>query len=163
MGAELIVAVVPALIIAAVLYVYFSARFKEHAELITTLREHLDRSEKELASLERQASGMSRELSRLKEEMGRARSASGEDHQELLQRFEALREEYDILEKKMEHVQNESISGESAKQLMESPLVGEILELLKQGVSPMEIAQRKGMQVGEITLIKSLQKFTPKG
>jgi hypothetical protein len=45
---------------------------------------------------------------------------------------------------------------------MDSPLAGEVASLLESGVSPVEVARRKGMQVGEVTLINSLQQFAPK-
>ena len=159
----LVIAVVPALVVGAVIYLFFLGRFREHAQLIQSMSELLDRQEKELAASERQLARLTGEMKRLGEQQSRAGIASEEQHQELIQQIATLRLEYDKLEKKMDHVQDKSISTENAKQLMESPLVAEILDLLNQGVSPMEIAQRKGMQVGEITLIKSLRKFAPEG
>lgn len=42
---------------------------------------------------------------------------------------------------------------------VDSPLVKDVLQMLEQGVEPTEIARVKGIQVGEIDLIRGLKKF----
>lgn len=44
----------------------------------------------------------------------------------------------------------------------QSPLVKDIMQRLSNGQTPREIAREKGMQVGEVALIQSLNKFAPK-
>lgn len=44
----------------------------------------------------------------------------------------------------------------------QSPLVKDIMQRLSNGQTAREIAREKGMQVGEVALIQSLNKFAPK-
>lgn len=125
------------------------------------LLEERERREKELAALEAEQARLKSQISQFNQTLALFRQNMDEIEGRSIEDCTAIRKNMEALFKKIEQLQP-GISSESARELLDSPLVAEVLSLLEQGESPVEIARRKGIQVGEITLIKSLKKFSPK-
>jgi len=160
MWLPVIVAIIPSIFLFA-LFIMTRKSLTDLEIRQQTLIEERDRREKELALLEAEQAVLKKQITSFHQAL--ATLKKGVDHQQGHSQEErtALRKNMEALFHKMENLQPGG-SSDSAKELLDSPLVTEVLALLEQGVTPQEIARNKGMQVGEITLIKSLKTFSPK-
>ncbi len=135
--------------------------------------QHLSR---QVEQLERELADCQQTLKTQKQNYEEARQALGR----LREQQQALRAESDTLKTQLEK-QAERIAATPAPSpppppepgpnesgahrilgSFQSPLVKDIMQRLGNGQTPREIAREKGMQVGEVALIQSLNKYTPK-
>lgn len=125
--------------------------------------------EDQLNQLAHDGDKMKTERNLLRKDLSQAQHYQKELKNAFEKKLKLLKEEIsnlsDELDEQKEVVQTvqEPLSSATAKALEDSPLVSEILELFAKGESAIEIARKKGMQVGEVQLIKGLKKFKPKG
>lgn len=149
------------LLVALFLHWRTKARLEALEDLSRNADERSERWEGELASHEQAAARTKSQLQQWTRKQNQTSEDLSAKLDQLNAQVDALRREHEVLLDKVTHFQPGS-SRDHARALMDSPLANEILALLAQGVSPVEVARQKGMQVGEITLIKSLEQFHPK-
>ena len=121
------------------------------------LRRKLGEHERELADRERDYQKLN---TRCNEAMGRLKELkqkTGAGLKETVRRIDDNAKEIDQVATRVSRIPL-VVPGESgaAAPSISSPLVTEVMELLDQGISPEEIARQKGIQVGEIDLIRGL-------
>lgn len=133
--------------------------------------------------LSRQVEQLERELADCQKALKAQKKSEEETHQalgRLREQQTALRAESDALKSRLEEQaaqiaaapeptlppQAEPGPNESGAHRIlgsfQSPLVKDIMQRLRNGQTPREIAREKGMQVGEVALIQSLNKYAPK-
>ena len=154
---------IPLLLLLVILHLTNRRKLRETNALVLQLREQQERRERELASVERQLAGAAEERTKL----GRAQVVMRKQLEEALVGIEerlakqAERPIEPISEPKSPAPAAEP-AAETGPRLSDSPLVTEVLELLKSGQSAEETARIKGIQVGEVTLIQRLTSFAPR-
>ncbi|MDJ0841621.1 MAG: hypothetical protein QNK37_34250 [Acidobacteriota bacterium] len=157
--------------------------------LVLPLRRRLDAQREIVHNLQHRFEGIEKETGltahRLQEQHGRLSRLADEQHRQLddmLKKQTELREKMikrlrriDDAVLRLQTQQNEldrkienTVASAPPKPKppdhlrIDSPLVTEVLELLAQGKAPTEIAREKGIQLGEIDLIRGLKHFAGK-
>ena len=160
-----------------VLWRWVRGQLQTRDEMVYRLRQKLDQYERELAQLEK------RPLPPLNAEQWAKLQHWREGARTNLERLERdqekLAEEQRLLRAKLESqftsqpapVPRDEVSpgegtpseeGDRVLSSYQSPLVKEVVRMLAEGEAPVAIARKKGMQVGEVELIRALHKFSPR-
>ncbi|CAM2068775.1 hypothetical protein SCOR_25625 [Sulfidibacter corallicola] len=160
-----------------VLWRWLRGQLQTRDEMVYRLQQKLDQYERELAQLEK------RPLPPLNAEQWREfqqwRDGARSNLERLAQDQEKLTEEQRLLRAKLEAQftsrpappprdevsPDEAKPSEAGDQVLssyQSPLVKEVVRMLAEGEAPVAIARKKGMQVGEVELIRALHKFSPR-
>lgn len=150
-----------------------SQRQSADRQLLQHLSRQNDQLEHELADCQESLKTNRQTLAELRREVGQGQQQLAAAQQQLAaaqQDRDTVRSRLTELETKATDPVNPepapaSVAEPGARQILgsfQSPLVKDIMQRLADGATVQQIARDKGMQVGEVELIRALNKFAPK-
>ncbi len=156
----LLLALLPLLGLTILLHLFQTRKIRALSSQLLNLRTREERREQEMAALETQLAQASLQRNKLAQAQVNLR-------QQCEQRLNSLEQDLEDLVNQPLPAPEQTVKPPAAapppkSALADSPLITGVLDLLSQGRSPGDIARIKGIQVGEVNLIKRLTNFSPK-
>lgn len=160
--------VLPAVAVLLILLRLFSRRLGDLHQWVTDQRSRLERLERELAVVAGQLGSVPKadpRVDRLGKQLAQLATDLQTEREAMEARLLGCEREQTSLARRLESLAQGTAAprelGDAVRGAA-SPVVGEVLELIGQGVEPAEVARRTGLQVGEIDLIRALRSFAGK-
>lgn len=144
-------------------WIVFQVR-QEFATIARQLEEKHERQEAQLAALALQHSQTQQRIAKLEQKCRKLNEGLNQEIKKISNHLERLYKKHDDFASKITQLQ-EIVSLpadiETPKQRA-SPLFKEVMLLLDQGATSLDISKQKGLPVGEIDLIRSLKNYMSK-
>lgn len=162
------ISIVPAVLVLLVWGRLFGRRMGDLHQWVTDQRTRLERLEREFAALAGQLGSQPKsdaKIDRLGKQLAQLATDLQTEREALETRLQVAEREQINLGRRLESMAQGSAAPRDLSdtpQRAASPVVGEVLELIGQGVEPAEVARRTGLQLGEVELIRALRSFAGK-
>ncbi len=164
----LVLGIVPAVLVVLVWGRLFGRRMGDLHQWVTDHRTRLERLERECAAISGQLGNLPKgdaKVDRLGKHLAQLATDLQTEREALEARLQVVEREQVNLNRRQESLAQGSAPPREltdASQRAASPVVGEVLELIGQGIEPAEVARRTGLQLGEVELIRALRSFAGK-
>lgn len=161
----LAIGLIPAIVVFVVMVRLLRNQAVNVTNELRSLHEKLDVQNSKIGELERKLSRVNQSVAKVADQSKELKQKTGERFKEEQEKLKEVHKEVQEVARKLTHLPQSTPPEKSDSEVgskLDSPLVSEVMQMLEEGVDAQEIARIKGIQVGEIELIKGLKIFATK-